>query len=261
MMRKYFLLLLFVVTFPWVVGCQRPAELGPIASANAASTIRESLLSGAGESGSQAGAAATGTGWATLRGRFVFDGTPPTMEPYNVNKDMATCTVGGKAPLQETVLIDSATGGLANVAIYIRKASRVHESAAAAEGAIPFDQKVCVFLSHVYPFVLGQTMVIKNSDPVGHNTNISGKNGFNQTIPANESTEFVPQKEEAVPVGVACSIHPWMKAYFLPRKNGYVAVTKADGSFEIANVPAGEELEFQVWHESCYWPWGRFGVE
>ena len=23
-----------------------------------------------------------------------------------------------------------------------------------------------------------------------------------------------------------------------------------DGKFEIANVPAGEQLEFQVWHES-----------
>ena len=41
-----------------------------------------------------------------------------------------------------------------------------------------------------------------------------------------------------------------MTAYMLPRKNGYFAVTDADGTFEIANVPAGEQLEFQVWHES-----------
>ena len=41
-----------------------------------------------------------------------------------------------------------------------------------------------------------------------------------------------------------------MTAYLLPRKNGYFAITDADGNFEIANVPAGEPLEFQVWHES-----------
>ena len=42
-----------------------------------------------------------------------------------------------------------------------------------------------------------------------------------------------------------------MSAWYLPRKNGYVAVTDKDGNFEIANLPAGEKLEFQVWHESA----------
>jgi hypothetical protein len=97
-------------------------------------------------------------------------------------------------------------------------------------------------------------MLIKNSDPVGHNTNIEGKNSFNQTIPADATIPFKPQKEEAVPVSVRCSIHPWMLAYFLPRENGYVAVTAEDGTFEIPNLPAGEDLEFQVWHESAVGP-------
>ena len=176
------------------------------------------------------------------------------MPPYNVNKDVATCTVDGKAPLQETLLVDADTKGIANVAIFVRKASRVHESAESPGGTVLFDQKECVFLSHVFPMIIGQTITIKNSDPVGHNTNISGKNGFNQTIPANEAVDFKAQKEEAVPVGVACSIHPWMKAYFLPRKNGYFAITAPDGTFEIPLVPAGEELEFQVWHESAAGP-------
>ncbi|MEM8945616.1 MAG: hypothetical protein AAGD11_10575 [Planctomycetota bacterium] len=236
-----------------LTGCQRADELGPIASVASSTTIREALSSSSGGSSGGESATASGTGWATLKGRFVFDGTPPQMQPYSANKDMGTCAPGGSAPLQETVVVDS-TGGLANVAIYVRKVSRVHETATSTESNQEFDQKECVFLSHVYPFVLGDTMVIKNSDPVGHNTNIEGKNGFNQTIPANSATEFTPQKEEAVPVGVACSIHPWMKSYFLPRKNGYVAVTKPDGSFEIPNLPAGEALEFQVWHESATGP-------
>ena len=51
------------------------------------------------------------------------------MPPYNVTKDPATCTTGGKPPLQETLLVDSGSGGIKNVAVYLRDASRVHDSA------------------------------------------------------------------------------------------------------------------------------------
>jgi len=244
--------LLLVLGSLVLVGCGRRNDLGPVATVDASEKIREALTAG-GAGGEATAAVATGTGWGTLKGKFLFDPDvePREMEPYNVNKDMAACTIDGKAPLQQTLLVDPATRGIANVAVFVRSASRVHESAQASEGEAVFDQKVCVFLTHVFPLRLGQTMVIKNSDPVGHNTNIEGKNSFNQTIPVDAAINFKPQKEEAVPVGVRCSIHPWMLAYFLPRANGYVAVTAADGSFEIPNLPAGEDLEFQVWHESA----------
>jgi hypothetical protein len=244
--------LLLLVGLMVLAGCNRREELGPVGNLAAAEKIRESFSSG--EAGGGGAAVATGTGWATLKGKFVFDGTPPEMQPYNVNKDMAACTIDGKAPLQQTLLVDDATKGIANVAVFVRSASRVHDSMKGGEGEAVFDQKVCVFLTHVFPLRLGTTMLIKNSDPVGHNTNIEGKNSFNQTIPADATIPFKPQKEEAVPVSVRCSIHPWMLAYFLPRENGYVAVTAEDGTFEIPNLPAGEDLEFQVWHESAVGP-------
>jgi hypothetical protein len=63
-----------------------------------------------------------------------------------------------------------------------------------------------------------------------------------------------------------------MKAYILPRNDSYVAVSRADGGFEIANLPAGEDIEFQVWHERAFgaqgafeakkdWPKGRFKLK
>jgi hypothetical protein len=171
------------------------------------------------------------------------------MAPYNVNKEHNICTVNGKPPLQETLVVDSASKGIKNVAIYLRDASRVHESAQPKDSAVDFDQKHCVFLTHVVGVTVGQTLQIKNSDPTGHNTNILSA-GFNQTIPEGAAIPYKVQKESAVPAQVVCSIHPWMVAYMLPRKNGYFAVTDDEGRFEIANVPAGEEIEFQVWHES-----------
>jgi plastocyanin len=240
-----------------LTGCGPRADVGPVANASTAAEIRSAFGSASsGDSGGGA-AAATGTGWATLRGRFVFDGTPPTMKPYDVTKDLATCAPGGKAPLQQTLLVDSATGGIKNIAVYLRDASRVHESAAPTAESVLYDQKVCVFLSHVCAVRVGQSLDIKNSDNVGHNTNIAGRtNKFNQTIPAGETIAYMVQKEEATPAPVNCSIHPWMVAYLLPRENGYYSVTGEDGSFEIPNLPAGEKLEIQVWHESATGPGG-----
>lgn len=241
-----------------VAGCSPRVELGPVASAKSADEIRGALVAG-GEASDSSGtsAAPAGTGWATLRGRFVFDGSAPAMPPYNVTKDQATCTIDGKAPLQETLLVDSGSGGIKNIAVYLREATRVHESAQPTGKEIVYDQKECMFLSHVCALTVGQTLDIKNSDNVGHNTNIAGKkNTFNQTIPAGASIPFKVQKEEATPAPVNCSIHPWMIGYLLPRANGYYAVTSADGSFEIANLPAGEPLDIQIWHESAAGPGG-----
>ena len=40
-----------------------------------------------------------------------------------------------------------------------------------------------------------------------------------------------------------------MIAYLYPAKNPYFAITTADGSFEITDVPAGEHL-LRLWHEA-----------
>jgi len=42
-----------------------------------------------------------------------------------------------------------------------------------------------------------------------------------------------------------------MKSWIVVRPNPYGAVSQADGSFEIKNVPAGGELELQLWHEKA----------
>jgi hypothetical protein len=238
-----------VVLLTLAVGCDREPPFGPRANLANVETYRKAITTAGEESEADEETASTGTGWATIRGQFVYDGTPPARKPYDVNKEPNICTDGGKAPLQETLVVDDASKGIKNVAIYVRNAPRVHESAGAKTDPLVFDQKMCVFLTHVLGASVGQTIDIKNSDPTGHNTNILGS-GFNQSIPEGATSPYKPLKEGAAPMKVVCNIHPWMVAYILARKDGYFAVTDDQGNFEIANVPAGEEIELQVWHES-----------
>jgi hypothetical protein len=229
-------------------GCNQRVDLGPVPDASAAA-IRVAFASKQAAGAEKVPAKSTGNGWATLRGQFVYDGTPPEPKPYSVTKEAEVCAPGGKAPLEETLVVDPGSKGIKNVVVFLRDASRVHESAAGKKDTVEFDQKQCKFLSHVVGVSVGEIVSIKNSDPIGHNTNIVGT-GFNPTVPAGGAVPYPVQKEVSVPNQVKCGIHPWMTAYMLQRKNGYYAVTDAQGNFEIPNVPAGESLEFQVWHES-----------
>ena len=253
---------LAVIVVGWAlvaVGCGPGRVTAPGADTEAAGKIRATLVSASSVAADSAGnSASTGTGWGTLRGRFAFAGAAPQPKPLVVDKDTEVCSMGGMKLLDRSVLVDPSSKGLANVVVFARKTSRV--KTAAAEAPLVFDQKNCEFLAPVFAARVGQQVDVHNSDPIGHNTNIAGSS-FNQLIPAGQGTAYKPDAETGMPTMVTCNIHPWMKAYAVFRKDGYVAVSGADGSFSIADLPAGETIEFQVWHERSGGPNGAVGLE
>jgi plastocyanin len=190
--------------------------------------------------------------WGTVKGKFVFKGDPPAATELKADKDVEVC---GKHKLLAEELVVGADKGLANVVVYVRdKGVKVNPEAAAAAKAqkVELDNKGCRFDPHVVFVQAGQEFVIKNSDTVGHNSNIATiKNPASNTlVPAGGQVPVKFSAEEAVPAGVTCNIHPWMKAWVVVRGNPYAAVTKADGSFEIQGLPV-EEVELQLWHEKA----------
>ena len=238
-------------------GCAPPRVAAPDADAEAAGRLRATLVSATPAGGTAPEAAATGTGWASLKGRFTFTGGAGDAKQLVVDKDTEVCSRGGMKLFDRSLLVDPSSRGLANVVVFARKTTRVKDPVP-TEPAV-FDQKNCEFLSPVFAVRVGRPVDVRNSDPIGHNTNIAGT-AFNQLIPANASTVYTPDSEIGMPTMVTCNIHPWMKAYAIFRKDGYVAVSAADGTFEIRDLPAGERLEFQVWHERSTGPSGAVGL-
>lgn len=234
-----------------VAGCGGQVAGFPSPQADVVAALRKGGAEPAAESAPQE-TAASGTGWGTISGTFVFDGTPPAPKTLSTGgKDAPTCNPNGIP--DESLVVDSQSKGIKNIVVYARKVGRVNDEYAAKESQpVTFDQKNCMFLSHVVPVLVGEPVVLTNSEAsVGHNTAISppADKAANPLLPPGQKDEYKFGRAQNVPVPVTCSIHPWMKAYILPRDNPYFAVTDEKGHFEIKNVPAGENLEFQVWQE------------
>jgi plastocyanin len=189
--------------------------------------------------------------WGTIKGKFVFGGEAPSPAALNADKDVEVC---GKHKLVSEELVVGTDKGVANVVVFVRdKGVKVHpDSAAAKTDKVVLDNKNCRFEPHVAFVQAGQMLVLKNSDTVGHNSNIATlKNSpSNSLVPAGGESPLTFKDDEAIPAQVTCNIHPWMKAWLVVRTNPYAAVSKADGSFEIKNVPVGE-VELQMWHEKA----------
>jgi plastocyanin len=187
--------------------------------------------------------------WGTIKGRFVFGGDAPVAADLKADKDVEVC---GKHKLVAEELVVAADKGVANVVVFVRdKDVKVNQAMKATEPAV-LDNKACRFEPHVAFVQVGQPLVIKNSDAVGHNSNVATvKNPpSNNLIPAGGETKVTFSSDEAIPAQVTCNIHPWMKGWLVVRPNPYGAVSKADGTFEIKGVPVGE-VELQFWHEKA----------
>ena len=188
--------------------------------------------------------------WGTLRGQFVVDGDVPAPAKLSVTKDANVCSL--HPPINEEVIVGP-DGGLANVVIYLTADDTppIHSDyAATADASIELDNKNCAFSPHVALYRTGQKLLLKNSDSVGHNSNITciSNTSQNVLIPAGGEVDVSFSAGERLPMTVACNIHPWMKAYILIQDHPYMACTDKDGKFEIKNLPVGEH-EFVFWHE------------
>lgn len=183
---------------------------------------------------------------ASIVGRIRFEGQPPKPIPINMSADPA-CLKQHPGAASERVVAGS-DGGLGNVIVFIQ--SGLGERTFDVPGeAVVMDQKGCMYSPHVIALRTNQKLRVVNNDPVSHNIHPMPANNreWNKAQPPGTTVEESFAREE-IAIPIKCNVHPWMRGYVAVFKHPFFAVTPADGSFTLHDVPPGEYV-IAAWHE------------
>jgi plastocyanin len=184
----------------------------------------------------------------TIYGKVSFTGKKPAPKRIVMDEE-AACVRMHKGGLFEEEVALNKDGTLANVFIYIQAGldGKTFEPAATP---VTIDQKGCRFEPHVLGIRTGQTLKVTNSDPVSHNIHPVPK--MNREWNQGQAPEAAPLEREfarpEIMVPVKCNVHSWMRSYIGVVDHPYFAVSGADGSFELKDVPPGE-YTVEAWQE------------
>ncbi len=194
--------------------------------------------------------------YGSITGQFVLDGgipkLPPLVEKGNMTiNDPAICSAADVP--DDSLVVDPKTKGIANIFIYLPKATKVHPRLKeSATKEVVFDQKACRFTPHALVVRTDQVVRVKSGDNCTHNTktNPIRNQAVNFALQANDRTgvEVKNKAPERYPIEVQCNVHNWMTARWLVLDHPYGTVSDEQGKFTIADLPAGEH-ELLIWHE------------
>lgn len=188
---------------------------------------------------------------ADIKGVIKFEGKAPAASPVKMNADANCAATADKNQMGDAWVVGK-DGQLANAFVYLKEgvdAAKV--PALDGSSKVIFDQKGCWYTPHVFGIRVGQTLEIVNSDKTNHNVHAMPSAEADQFNEAQaQGTAPISKKFTTEEIGahIKCDVHSWMSAYAGVVSHPYFAVSGADGSYTIPNVPPGK-YTVHVWHE------------
>lgn len=204
-------------------------------------------VAAAGPAGKSGGTATPGG--SVVMGTVVLTGSPPAEKAITPITADPLCSKLYTAPPMTRNYVTGAGGGLANVFVYVKTGLEGKTFPVPTEPAL-VDQVGCLYVPYVVGAMAGQTVNIRNSDPLMHNVNFASSTAGNKVFNFVQATkgQVNPQQfaKPEVLVKLQCNVHPWMFGYVGVVGHPYYAVTDADGKFKLPpGLPAGDYvLEF-----------------
>lgn len=182
------------------------------------------------------------TDGGSVGGRVFFKGAAPPPKRMLIAKNKEVCGEGHR----EIIEVAVKNGALENAVVIIDGIAKGKAWAAAQQKPL-LDQKGCVFTPPMMVVPKGGDLDILNSDPVLHNIHTYEIIGsarrtlfnFGQPNQGQRLTKPINVRRGEW-VKVECDAHDFMHAWMFAASSPYVAVTREDGSFAIADVPPGK---------------------
>jgi Carboxypeptidase regulatory-like domain len=173
------------------------------------------------------------TDGGTIEGKVIYNGAVPTKKIIP-NKDVEVC--GG--PRDEPLIRVGSDHAVEDAVVYLAEVAKGKPWPAASKPP-ELDNRKCRFVPEVQVIRAGPLDVV-NSDPVLHNTHgyYGKRTAFNMALP-NEGQRIPAELPRAGTVRLDCDAHGWMEGWIYVVDNPYYAITGADGTFKIADVPPG----------------------
>jgi len=184
-----------------------------------------------------------------VSGSVRFAGPKPKRKPVDMSSDPACVEAHHGKPFDESLVVNP-DGTLANAFVYI-KSGLEGKTFEPPSTPVTIDQHGCWFGPRVLGIQTGQTLRVANSDPVTHNIHPLAQVNREWNHSQQEGDAPIARKflKPEVMIRVKCNIHSWMHAFIGVLDHPYFAVTGADGSFQIPNVPPGEYV-LEAWQET-----------
>jgi hypothetical protein len=191
-------------------------------------------------------------GGGAVEGKVTFDGQLPAPQKIPVVKDEKACGAGSRTVGDVTL---SKNGGVVGAVVFIQDVkSGKAWPAAPAEGFV-IDQTGCQFKASAFVMRKGSSVRVKNGDPVFHNVHLyevaDGKKSdvFNVGMVPRMQLSRDLATEKSPFVKMECDVHNFMHDWIFVAETPYYAVTSAEGTFKIDQIPAGTYHAI-AWHPS-----------
>ncbi|MDO8674818.1 MAG: carboxypeptidase regulatory-like domain-containing protein [Candidatus Omnitrophota bacterium] len=183
----------------------------------------------------------------SVTGTIKYDGAVPNFKEIKMDADPMCMALHKEAVYPQTLVLgDGQTMG--NVFVYVKNAPAGNYTAPV--DPVVIDQKGCNYDPHVVGVMVNQPVKILNPDGTLHNVHAITKvnQEFNMAMPKFRTEVIKTFDKPEFMFVMKCDVHPWMIAWVSVLPNPFFAVTKADGKFEIKDLPAGT-YEINAWHE------------
>lgn len=186
----------------------------------------------------------------SISGVVKAKGKPPADEIKVVKKNAEQC--GAKMAAQKYVV--GSSGGLQYAVAMIEGIKAGKKAEAGSD--LTYDNSACKFEPHVMVAPTGSVLKVRNSDDMLHNSHfflVEGgkkKNLINLALPKKgqvlENNKIL--RKEGL-ISVECDAHDFMQGFIWSLPHPYGEVTGTDGTFRMAEVPAGT-YSLRIWHEA-----------